>query len=108
MSGYYGRDKIKITPVTKNTTTGETTLGKAFEVSAYVEDLDSTRKVTSGRDPDSELFIIVWEDVDIRKGYHLELVEQFGVAVVGDIKKRIVQQSSRMGGITQNSLELFA
>ena len=115
MNGYYGRDKIRITPVTKNATTGEVTPGTPFVVNAMVEDLDSIRKVESKRDPDSDLFIIVWDTVDsngnivdIQVGYYLELIEQFCVPLSSPYKQRIVQQASRMGGMTQNSLEVFA
>lgn len=109
MSGYYGRDKIRITPVTKNATTGETTSGTAYTVAAYVEDLDSIRKVETKRDTDSELFIIVWDNVDIQVGYYLELIEQYGIAIDPlKITKRIVQQASKMGGLCQSSIEVFA
>lgn len=109
MSNFYGRDKIRVTPIIRDSGTGSVTRGTPFSINAMVEDISSTRKIESYREIDSDMYIFIQgnvESITIKTGDYLEVIERFGV-VQANPKEYIVQQASSFGGFKKESMEVF-
>lgn len=106
MSGYYSRDKVKITPITKDPGTGAITRGTAFNIKCMVENETKMVSGGSGRPVQSNVYVFMPPETSIKKGDIIQVVEQFGEIVTEP--ERTVIQASKTGGFSQTHKEVYA
>ena len=106
MSGYYTRDLVRITPVTKDSGTGAITTGTPVSVKCMVENTTSMVSGGSGRPVASEVYIFMPPETVIKKGDIIQVIEQFGALVTEP--ERTVIQASLYGGFRQSHQEVYA
>lgn len=106
MSGFYGRDKVRITPITKTPGTGEITKGVPFNKKCMVENESNTLSGGSGRPVQSDVYIFMPPKTPIKKGDIVQVVEQFGETVIEP--ERTVIKTSPYGGFSKSHIEVYA
>ncbi len=107
MSGMYTRDKIRITPVTKQEGTGAITEGTPFDVAVMVEEETNIISGGNGRDIKSDIYIFAPPKTAIKKGDIIQVIEKFG-EIVEDEPERTVIQVSPYGSLKESHRDVYA
>ena len=106
MSGFYGRDKITIIPITKAAGTGALTRGVSFDVKVMIEDETNMISGGNGRQVISDVYIFVPPKTAIKKGDIIKVIERFSKTVVEP--ERTVIQASAFGDSLESHIEVYA
>ncbi len=106
MSGFYTRDKVLITPITKAPGTGAITPGTPVEVSVMAEDETQTITGGNGRPVESNIYFFMPSGTVVKIGDYVQVIERFGKTVTE--KERIVLQVSPYGDLSESHREVYA
>ena len=106
MSGFYARDKVKITPITKDVGTGDETRGTAVFLKCMVENESNLISGGSGNPIRSDVYIFMPPKTSIKKGDIIQVTEQFGELVTEPERKVI--QVSPYGSYKESHREVYA
>ncbi len=106
MSGFYARDKVKITPITKTPGTGDLIKGVSFDIKVMAEDETNMVSGGSGRPVQSDIYFFMPPGTAVKIGDLVQVIERFGKVVTE--KEKIVLQVSPYGSFTESHREVYA